>query len=269
LSNPDPQIQFYSAYALAYLGDDACVPVLAQLAAVLPDFRSNCFIGLTIIEQATGRDALERLLHNPEPEVRYGAFNAIYRQNPRDSLVSGDPLGGVARFVQIASPAPMVIVSLRDRPEFVVFGHMPTISLASHVEVNPRLIIRPDNIPGMVRIVRFEPGKEEIAISTDADLRSVLTGIFRVGGTYSDMVLFIDEASRRGWVSCPVAIDPRPGSERLAERMSKSQRMGDAEMIEAEEAEILVDDELNEKEKAAWWDVRRFFTASATKEEKE
>ena len=267
LASSDPQVLYHSAYSLAYLGDDSCVPVLASLAEQYPDFRSNCLIGLTIIEQSSGHEALERLLQSPEPEVRYGAFNALYRQNPRDSIVVGEKLGDISRLVQIASPTPAVVISLRDRPEIVIFGNTPTIALQSHVEVNPRLIVRPDPATGKVRIVRFEPNAEEISISTDADLRSVVNGMYRVGATYSDMIQLLDECHRNKWLSCPLAIDPRPGSERVTERMSNASGFDVLEGLGEEEGDIHVQDDSDEENQRAWWDVRRFFTASTTKKE--
>jgi flagellar basal body P-ring protein FlgI len=267
LANTDPKIQFHSAYSLAYLGDDSCVPVLAALAQHYPELRSNCLIGLTIIEESSGHEALEELLQSSEPEVRYGAFNALYRQNPRDPIVVGEKLGDITRIVQVASQSPAVIVSLRDRPEILIFGNTPIVAIQSHVDVNPRLIIRPDTSNGKIRIVRFELNAEEIAISTDADLRSIVNGMYRVGATYSDMVQLLDECHRRGYLTCPLAIDPRPGSERLAERMNKASKMDELEGLGTEEGDIHVQDKSEDESRYAWWDVRRLFTSSTKNEE--
>ncbi len=269
LNNPDPQIRFNAAYSLAYLDDDDAVPVLMGLIEEMPELRARALLALTILEPLAATEALEMLLQNPAPDVRYGAFHALYRKNPRDSNVMGEVLGDsvrghVARIVQVPSATQLVVVSLRDRPEIVCYGPVPIINLQTMVELNPRLLIRPDT-QGNIRVVRLENSEsndvhsDNIAMTTPPDLWNVLRAIYRVGGSYNDMVRLMDTVVRHQWMDAMIAFDPRPGSERLQERLAGMNGSIHVPVYDPILDEVHVNNSITDRPQYGWWNPRRYF----------
>ncbi len=233
LGNRDPEIRFYVAYALAYLDDPRAIAVLADLARQEPAFRPLCLIGLTVLDHYTAGDTLERMLQDQEPELRYGALLAMRRRDPKDPQLSGRRIGELCTLLEIPSQQALVTVSLQEQPEIVIFGAPPELQLSAPIEINRHLLITPTP-SGEIRLTRFTTSGEpldsddleswednDIRIECRRDLLDVLLGIQRLGGTYSDMVLLLDQLGRSDGLSTPIAINPRPTAGRVYDRSKK------------------------------------------------
>ncbi len=218
LSHSNPEIRFYAAYSLAYMDDPLAVPALESLARDYRAFRKLSLVGLSLIEHYDAREAIERLLQFPEPEVRYGAVDAL-KQRADQSEIAFSKLGDVANLVEVPSEIPMVAVSLQYHPEVAIFGNNPPIYLADFLEVSPRLVMRLDSLGG-IRVSRFSRDGDRVNVVTP-DLKSVLDAIREVGGTYNDMVQFIDTASEKGILPYPVEWNPRPKRDLFMNAMPK------------------------------------------------
>jgi hypothetical protein len=232
MAHPNPEIQFYSAYSLAYLNDPGAIPVLEQLAQQQPAFRGLALIGLSVLDHFQAGEALERLLQSPEPEVRFGALHALRKRDDGKRSIHAQWIGETLEVVMVPSAIPLVTVALENAPEVTFFGDSPQLQLAQHHEINPRLLVRPDG-KGQIRIVRFQPGDEDRVRLVQADLRSVLTGLQEVGASYNDMIQFLDQTKASSWVSTPIAFNPRPTLGRTYQR-------------DGESSELLVDGEMSE-----------------------
>ncbi len=218
LNSPSSEIRFYVAHSLAYLNDKRAVAPLAALCLSQPAFRAMSLNGLAIIEHYEAADALAELLHAADPETRYGAVRALRHRDARDPQVSGQAVGETGTILQIASAGPpLIAVSLSQVPEIVIFGDNPPLQLPSFEYVTPKMMIntQPD---GKVTVSHFEAGKDDRQVHTTADLRSLLTAISEVGGTYGNWVSFIREASQKGYLAEPIALNPIPEAGRRYER---------------------------------------------------
>lgn len=218
LDHPTREIRFYNAHTLAYLNDPRAIEPLKDLTRQEPAFRAMCLNALAIIDSYEAGDALEELLHIADAEARYGAVRALRHRDRTDPRVSGPVVGEVGAILEIPSAGPpLVVVSLHERPEVVIFGPNPTLKLPAFLYINPRIILRPEGEGGAV-LSRFEAGKEDAIAQTSTDLRSVLAGIVDVGGTYGDWVSFLRVCSKEGYLTEPLAINPIPTAGRTYNR---------------------------------------------------
>ena len=208
LNHPNPEIRFYVAHSLAYLNDRRAIAPLADLAVQQPAFRAMCLTGLIIIDNYEAADALASLLHVADAETRYGAVRALRKRDPGDPQVAAQSIGNVGKLLEIPSSGPpLVVVSLYQTPEVVIFGDNPSLRMPAFEYVTPKLMINSQG-DGQLTVTRFEVGQEDRQVQTSSDLRSLLTAIADVGGTYGNWVSFLREASHKGYLSEPLVINP-------------------------------------------------------------
>jgi hypothetical protein len=247
LQNANPEIRFYAAYSLAYLDHPPAIPVLKELAIAIPEFRPLCLTGLQLHKHYLAKETLEQLLHEEEPELRYGALLALRRRDTHDALSQGTKIGDLAHVVQIPSHKPMVAVSLQERPEIAIFGENCAVTMKEFFEVNPRLTMR-NEADGQIRIVRFQPSDEDLTAIVAPDLLSVLEGFRSIGGTYNDVVTWLDEASRQNWIAAPIVMNPRPTAGRVYHRSAEAKAR--AELAASGDITQSPD---NHSDKKPWW----------------
>ena len=217
LANNDAEVRFHAAYSLAYLDSPECVPVLQNMVRFEPAFRPVCLIGLAINECAEARVALEELLQEAVPEVRYGALWAMRQRDPRDPLIAGANVGDVCSFVHIPSQIPLVTVSLEQTKEVVLFGSNPVIHLKKDFAPSPSVRLIPMS-NGMVRMAKRLQSGEILQAVVSSDLASILKGMPTIDGKYSDVVHLLDQLHATDQISVPVAINPRPRAGRVYAR---------------------------------------------------
>lgn len=228
LQHPDKEVRFYAAHALAYLNDARAVPVLKELAVIEPAFRAMCLNGLLLVESYKASDALEELLSAPDAETRYGALLALRGHDSGSRLVVGEQVGQVGSILEIPSTGePLVAVGLATVPEIVIFGPNPQVHFTAFVYVNPRMMLR--NVPGgRISVSHLVPGREDRITECATDLRSVLTAIAEVGGSYGDWVNFVRVAGVEKHIDSRVVINPVPVSGRKFDRDGDGSTAGEA-----------------------------------------
>ncbi len=255
LTNPHPEVRFYAAHALAYLNDVRAVSVLAQLAQQQSAFRAMCLNGLSAINHFEAEDMLQSLLHCADAETRFGAVLAIRARDANDPQVTGLPIGTIATILEIPSNSPpLVTISLDTRPEVIIFGNNPILTLPQFLYVNPRIVLKSESRES-VTLNHFAPEQEDRVVKSSTDLRSVLAAIAEVGGTYGDWITFLRECSQQGYLTEPLAINPVPQAGRTFDReQMKSIELTDlsSDGQEEEPADSLADDE-ESKTVSAWY----------------
>ena len=87
LASTDEIVKFFSAESLAYLNDGDSAAVLAEMAKKKPEFRSFALKAMAAMDQAASLLKLRALMSEPEPELRYGAFNALRTLDPNDPFL--------------------------------------------------------------------------------------------------------------------------------------------------------------------------------------
>ncbi len=94
----DLQVRFFSAEALAYLGNVDGADVLSETAIKRPEFRSYALKALAAMDQSAGVMRLRTLMAQTDVELRYGAFDALR------SFDATDPFLGQVQVLEPEQP---------------------------------------------------------------------------------------------------------------------------------------------------------------------
>ncbi len=92
LQSSNAQVRYFSAEALAYLDDPSGAPILAEAVRNQPQFRAHALAALAASETPAATRQLQDLMSVPEPEVRFGAFEALRIQDPLNAYLGHVPL---------------------------------------------------------------------------------------------------------------------------------------------------------------------------------
>jgi hypothetical protein len=230
LASPSPQVRFFAAESLAYLDEPEGVDELSKAVETRPEFRVFALAALAAMNEPAAMVRLRQLMSKPDPQIRYGAFNALRTADPRDPYLgqtrvlnppaAPDPDDLMA--MQTAEfdeapprprPAPadpfelyvvesdgplMVHVSRSRRCEIVVFGSgmklEPPIVLggAGPLLLNASLN---DNAIDITLIESADGRLIEQTRRSPTDLVSVIRSVAMMGATYPQVVSILEAAS--------------------------------------------------------------------------
>jgi flagellar basal body P-ring protein FlgI len=241
LSSPDADVRFFAAEALAYLGDESGVDVLARAAIEQPKFRAHALAAMAAMDQQAASMRLRELMSQPDPQVRYGAFNALRLVDEQDPILGRvrllrdepEPEPDEAMAVQIARPRrrtprpqdpfqfyvvdcdgpPMVHVSNSRRCEIVVFGKgqrlLPPVVLggAGSLLLNAN---DGDERVQVSRITKADAGGPERTVTCPAELREVVAAMANLQATYPEIVGLLQAAARQRNLPGPLVVDTVP-----------------------------------------------------------
>ena len=208
----DPEVRFYSAEALAYLDQTSAVDSLAQAAREEPAFRVHALAALSAMDDAAAYDALRSLLEVKSAETRYGAFRSLWTMAPNDALLHGEDMRGQFTYhVLNVSGPPLVHVTSSHRPEIVLFGKDHQLRLPLVLDAGPRILV--NGLSGaQIKVSRFGDITEQRVVSTELD--AVIRAVVELGGTYPDVVQFLQQANQSGALSSRFRVNALPESGR-------------------------------------------------------
>ncbi len=252
LQSSDKEIRFYAAYSLAYLDDDQAVPTLIDLARTESAFRPMALIGLSVVDRTAGEEGLKSLLSESEPELCYGALRSLRKRKSQASVASGQMLSSIGRVTEIISPNPMIAVSLELEPEIALFGGSIPLSMPNYYEVNSRMTMRAEN--GMILLSSFKPNEPDQNVYADPNIKSVLEAMSKLQASYSDAIIFLDEAQRQKWITVPVAFNPIAKPGRKFNRLTGSSETE----ISLAKSDLLQDEDT--KPIYPWYSLNRYWT---------
>ena len=209
LDSKDATIRFAAAEALAYLGESVAAPNLAEAAATLRSARPAALAALGVLDDAHGIDALRSLLASQSAETRYGAFRALWRIDPDAPLIRGERLGEACtvHVLDVKGP-PLVHVTRSHRPEVVFFGADHPLADGLRAEAGPSIVVVVDG--AAARVSRFTAGESDQVVDAPATADEVVRAIVEAGGTYPDVVQFLQQASARQALGSRLACDALP-----------------------------------------------------------
>lgn len=214
----DPEVQFYSAEALAYLDDTAAVEPLARVARDEPAFRVNALAALSAMDDVIAYEALQSLLEAKSAETRYGAFRALWAMNEHDPLVRGEWLGKQFSYHVLDLPgAPMIHVTRSFRPEIVMFGKDHRFKLPLLLEAGKNILVNGQGSNG-ITVSRFSPGAEPEQRIVSTDVNDVIRAIVELGGTYPDVVQALHQAKIDGALDSRFEVNALPEGGRPFDR---------------------------------------------------
>ena len=194
LESKDAEIRFAAAEALAYLGESTAAPHLAEAANSLRSARAAALAALGTIDDANGIDALRSLLTSTSAETRYGGFRGLWKIDPTSPLVRGDRLGDACSLhvLDVKGP-PLVHVTRSRRPEIVLFGTEHPVGAGLRAEAGPSIVVVVDGPTALVS--RFVAGDPDQQSDVPARVETIIRAIVELGGTYPDVVQFLQQAS--------------------------------------------------------------------------
>jgi len=238
LTVDNPEVQFESAQALAYLGDASGVEILKRAAQNEPAFRVYALAALSVIDDADAVIALRDLMSHESLETRYGAFTSLKELDPRDPSIPYKDFDGGFRLYNVSSEGePMVHVKRYRAPEVVLFGSEQLLRLPAVLNAGRdiRIIGQPGS--NQVTVTRYRLHAESQTKKVSTRLFDVLRAVGEFGATYPDIVQFLIEAEQQHNLSGQFGIDRLPQAGRTYERsrlVLDNHEVGDKRRIGAE-----------------------------------
>ncbi|GIW92223.1 MAG: flagellar P-ring protein FlgI [Pirellulaceae bacterium] len=218
LASSDPEVRFYAAEALAYLGEADAARPLAEAAARHRAFRWHALTAISTLDHVEAYDALYELLSEPSAETRYGAFRAMQVRNPRDPLVKGELLGdSFTLHVLPVTGEPMVHFSKTRRQEIVIFGKDVTLATPPFLLAGKRLMIKRHDAD-QLKVIRFEPGEEDQEVVCSNQLPDLIRTLAEQGARYEDVFQLIRAAKVGGYLQARLAVNAQPLAGRVFQR---------------------------------------------------
>ena len=226
IGNPHPQVRFFAAEALAYLGNEAGVDVLADAVRNRPEFRPFALAALAAMDQPASSMRLRELMADADPTVRYGAFNSLRvvdRTDPflgrvrvREDEPEPQPEDGDAFAVRIAAPRrrkprradpfelyvvdcegpPLVHVANTRRCEIVIFGKgqkllTPAVLGTGSIQINAA---DGDDHAQISRIGSEVVDGPDQKVTTGLELAQVVREAANLGATYPEILALLQAA---------------------------------------------------------------------------
>jgi flagellar basal body P-ring protein FlgI len=235
LKGGDRETRFYAAEALAYLDESGAAETLAATARDLPAFRVYALAALSASADFNAHEQLQELLDVPSAETRYGAFRSLWAMNARDPLVMGEALGGQFSYhVLNTSGPPMIHVTKSRRPEVVLFGQDQRIGTPLAVNAGNQIMITSTQ-PGEISVSKFAVNQPDQKRFVSNRLDEVIRAIVELGGTYPDVVQFLQEAKVAGVLQTRFEVEALPEAGRSYDRTAQDSGDSSEEADEADD----------------------------------
>lgn len=209
LANPDPEVRFLSAEALAYQGQREAAGVLGEIAHNFAPFRWHAITALASMDDVEAGSALVSLFHHPDIETRYGAFRGMLARAPMDVTVMGKNVSGEFNLHVIVTHGPPAIHFSRvRRAEIVVFGHDQRVS-DQFLFVGPGLTVQATG-DGNLRVSHYNhrTGDQVRVCSTRVD--ELITTLGTLGIKYGDMLQMFRQVHEKGMLAGQLAVHAIP-----------------------------------------------------------
>jgi flagellar basal body P-ring protein FlgI len=250
LKQPNIQVRFFAAEALAYLNDTAGVETLAETVINEPKFRTYALAALAALDQPAAHLKLRSLMDQPSVDVRYGAFNALRTADPRDPFLglvrvldepkrddddAQDSPDSLALAIVTASRRhsapddpfflyvvdcegpPLVHVSRTRRSEIVIFGRQQKLLPPVVLGTGPVLLnaSESDDKIEVSKIVPSRFGDRDVKLTSTLELGEVIRRMANVGASYPDIVAVLENAERQKNLPGDLVVDAVPTSNRM------------------------------------------------------
>jgi hypothetical protein len=251
LASTNPQVKFFGAEALAYLHDPSGVDVLAETAASLPEFRLFALTALAAMDEPASSLRLQQLMSHPDPKVRYGAFVALRKGDPRNpylgrvavldaptpELDPDDPATDATAFRLFSSPRktprpedpfelyvvdvegpPLVHVTRSRRCEVVIFGRRQKLLTPVVLGGSSAYLINAAADDEKVEVSRVGAGADDRRLSVVPEVAEVVRAMANLGATYPEVLEVLSGADRQKNLAGPLVIDAMPVADEIYER---------------------------------------------------
>ncbi len=232
LKSPDPEVRFYSADALAYLGDGAGTKELEIAAREEPAFRVFALAALTTLATPEARGALNEMMIKPTIEVvdgveqetfsaetRYGAFRALWTIDHHDEFIGGQSFNEEFNLHIIESEGePMAHLTRYRVPQIVLFGRDQKLKTPLTLSAGRNIMITAPSNSDTITINRFHADRPDEKVITSTNLADVIRAIGNMKATYPDVAQLLVQADRQSNLSGRLEIDAMPQAGRYYHR---------------------------------------------------
>ncbi len=245
LTSTDETVKFFSAESLAYLNDGDSAAVLSEIAKKKPEFRSFAFKAMAAMDQAASLLKLRALMSEPDPELRYGAFNALRTLDPNDPFLgkvavldwTPDPepeddmalqLPGqppkkpkprpeepFSMYVVDCEGPPMVHVTRNQRCELVYFGKGQKMQTPVVLGSGGPLLLNASDGDEKIQISKITTktlDAPETRVTCGLDLAEIVRQMANLGASYPEAVSVLMTASNQKNLPGPLVFDALPAS---------------------------------------------------------
>lgn len=218
LASDDVEVRFYAAESLAYLDDSRAAKPLADIARDEPAFRVFALTALSAMDAFEAYESLRDLLSVPSAETRYGAFRALWAMNPNDRLVRGEELDSRFNLHVLNTSGPsMIHVTRSYRPELVMFGSDQRLMTPLVLDAGPKILVKSTG-DDKLSISRYSVGEPDQKKEVGTDIEAVIRAIVDLGGTYPDVVQFLQQAKQSRCLQSRLEVEALPQAGRLYTR---------------------------------------------------
>lgn len=222
LRSDDFAVQFHSAQALAYMGDNSGVGILKKAADEEPAFRWHALTALASVKDSVSEDALASLFSSDSAEARYGAFRALRDSIPESLAVDGELVGREFMLHTVVSDSkPMIHLSRTKVPEVVLFGGNQHFN-EELLYFKSGLTVKADGASRIV-IKRYLPNGKEQQVVCSTLISDVIRQMVEVGAGYGDVIRLLKDAGQTNAMDSNLVINAVP-------QLSNSYRNARAEL---------------------------------------
>ena len=246
LANPNSQVRFLAAEALAYLNDPSGAEVLREIATSQREFRAYALAALSALDQPVAHMVLRRLMDQPDVEVRYGAFDALKTLDENDPFLGRARVfdevaeaegedGGESMTMALANASrrrrnrpedpfalylvdcegpPMVHVASTRRCEIVVFGRGQKL-LTPLVLGQGAILLNAADGDDSLQISKIVPtrfGDSDTKLISSLELGDVIRRTANLGAKYPEVVSILQAAFEQKNLPGPLVIDAVPST---------------------------------------------------------
>lgn len=240
LKSLDPEVRFFSAHALAYLGQTAGTTELAWAARNEPAFRVFALAALTTLATPEAREELKKMMIEPSIEVedgveqevssaetRYGAFRALWTIDKKDEFIGGEMLNDEFNLHVIKSQGDAMVHLTRFKvPQIVVFGADQKLRTPISLSAGRHIMIRAQSGSDVVTISRFEAHAEDQEIKTTRNVVDIIRAVGKLKAAYPDVAQMLVQADRQSNLPGRLAIDAMPQAGRIYHRVARADGSG-------------------------------------------
>jgi hypothetical protein len=235
LKSADPEVRFYSADALAYLGQSAGTPELALAARNEPAFRVFALAALTTLGTPEAREELKKMMIEPTVEIengveqevssaetRYGAFRALWTIDKNDEIVRGEKLNDEFHLHVIDSRGDSMVHLTRFRvPQVVVFGADQKLRTPISLSAGRHIMITAPSGSDVVTVSRFETQAADQQIMTTRNVVDIIRAVGKLKAAYPDVAQMLVQADRQSNLPGRLEIDAMPQAGRIYHRVGR------------------------------------------------
>ncbi len=233
----DPEVRYYSADALAYLGEGIGTQILADAARNEPAFRIFALAALTILGTPEARECLIRLMVDPtiereegvekevvSAETRYGAFRALWTMDKGDEFLAGENINDEFNLHVIPSKGEgMVHLTRRRVPEIVVFGDDQRFETPINLTAGRHIMITAPAGSETVTVSRLHANDADDQIEiTSTRVAEVIQAVGRLKAAYPDVAQMLVLAAKQYNLPGRLEIDALPQSGRRYYRVASA-----------------------------------------------